>query len=453
MGRKKREMKQKIALIICLLTSVCLTSPAKNKPKKADKKPHSISVKLKNIISVVERYGVGNFAFSPDGRILATEGDNGTIVLWDVSSGKKAKILKGHKENVDTFAFSPDGKMLASGGGYEEGTIKLWDVISGKLLNTLRGHKGGGVENIVFSPNVKMMISVGGYGDGSIKLWDISSGKVMKKIKGNKTNPNPVAFSPDGRILATVGCKKQKSTGCDDRGDVIYCLDGVVNLWDISTGKKLRTLRGHKGPITSLVFGQNGKILVTAGEVYFCEGLCGITFINFWKLPSGRLLKKLVSKKEKENVCLGIPLTLSPNGKILAFGWCKYKEDEYGYKQCIPAIKLWEVSEQKELMMLEGTSRIAFSSNGEILATVWCEDEEYDYLSCNSSYLKLYEVFTGKELLIIKGEEYGQYPIPIKFSPDGRILATGGCASYGEEDEYGYKECLIPAVKLWEISR
>jgi WD40 repeat protein len=71
---------------------------------------------------------VRSVAFSPDGQILASGGDDNKITLWDVATGQERAILQEHRHLVWSVAFSPDGRILASGSGIGDSTIKLWDV-------------------------------------------------------------------------------------------------------------------------------------------------------------------------------------------------------------------------------------------------------------------------------------------------------------------------------------
>ncbi len=77
-------------------------------------------------------------AFDPSGRTLASGGDDNTVKLWEVTSGKLLHTLEGHEDAVLSVAFDPSGRMLASGS--DDNTVKVWEVASGKLLRTLEGH-------------------------------------------------------------------------------------------------------------------------------------------------------------------------------------------------------------------------------------------------------------------------------------------------------------------------
>jgi hypothetical protein len=108
-----------------------------------------------------------SLAFSPDGKLLASDGNEKAVKLWDVNSGTLRQTLPGrHEDFVSSVAFSPDGKVLASGSG--GGPIRLWDVNSGTLKQTLTGHNSC-VNSLAFSPDRKLLAS--GSMDKTIKLW------------------------------------------------------------------------------------------------------------------------------------------------------------------------------------------------------------------------------------------------------------------------------------------
>ncbi|HEV7508563.1 MAG TPA: WD40 repeat domain-containing protein [Thermoanaerobaculia bacterium] len=162
-------------------------------------------------------------------------------MLWEMDSGKPLAVLNGHRGPVRSVAFSPDGKQLASVG--EDETLILWDVAGRKPLVTATTRKDHIVQRVIFSPDGKWLAWADTY---SVILWDVASRKLLATLTADDRRALDVAFSPDGKRLASAG---------DD-----------ITLWDMDSRKPLATLKGHGGLVNSVAFSPDGKRLASASE-------------------------------------------------------------------------------------------------------------------------------------------------------------------------------------------
>ena len=146
-------------------------------------------------------------AFSPDGK-LAASGGYQEIILWDADDGEVKLKLAGFTDRVVALAFSPDGKMLATGGGppTEDGEIKIIDVDSGKVMLDIKNCHSDTVFGVSFSPDGKMLATAGG--DKYVKVWDMPSGKFLKSFEGHTHHVLDVGWKSDGKLLASAAATR-----------------------------------------------------------------------------------------------------------------------------------------------------------------------------------------------------------------------------------------------------
>lgn len=327
--------------------------------------------------------GVNSVAFSPDGRLVASASDDKTLKLWDVASGREVQTLRGHKGRVIAVAFSPDGRTLVSIGG----GAKFWDVVTGRELRTI---DKATMAAVAFSPDGKTIVVPRAIG-GAITLWDVSSGQEVRSMQGMHL-ADAVAFSPNGRLIATAGVT------ADDP-------DKTIKLWDAASGRELRTLRGHTANVESVAFAPDGRLIASAGG--------DDKSIKLWDVASGRLTRTLSGHTGKVSA-----VAFSPNGRLIVSSG--HEED---------AIKLWDVASGRQLKTLSGSwvETVAFSPNGRMIVS-----------GNRDKSVRLWDVATGRELRTLRG--YARESFFIAFLSDGRTLTSAT-----------YDKNYNRVVKYWDV--
>jgi WD40 repeat protein len=143
---------------------------------------------------------VRDLAFSPDGKIIATADNLGTVTLWDAATGEFRNRLRGHYRLVSHIAFSPDSLRLASASW--DSTAVIWYSPGGQQCARLQGHMRS-VLCVTFSPDGRRVATSSE--DRTVRLWDVSSGQELFALRGHGDIVTSVAFSPDGNRLASAG--------------------------------------------------------------------------------------------------------------------------------------------------------------------------------------------------------------------------------------------------------
>jgi WD40 repeat protein len=192
---------------------------------------------------------VESLAYSPDGKYLAS-GSFREVKIWDARTGELRKTIGGFAERVVCLAFSPDSKQLACGGGppTQEGELKILEVESGKVALTITDKlHSDTVFGVAFSPDGKRLAGCGA--DKFVKVWELPSGKFLKSFEGHTHHVMGVGFSADGKLLASAGA------------------DNVVKVWDYEKGEQARTINAGSKQLTALAFvPRKSEFLTVSGD-------------------------------------------------------------------------------------------------------------------------------------------------------------------------------------------
>jgi WD40 repeat protein len=230
-------------------------------------------------------------AFSPDDKILATMAEE-EITLWDVKTGRQRLLIKGTRWKSGSVRFAFGGRTVGAIDWVSDNVgMKFFDVRSGEELRTL---PAGNI--CALSPDGKIWASETDI--RRIKLWDVGTGKELRTLTGYFFYVDRMAFSPDGKTLGSGITNGLSANGNHEVG---------IALWDVSTGKRLRTLTafdlGAGGPIA---FSPDGEVL--AGQI--------ISTIQVCEVDTGKELLKL-QYPSLENL-YRVPIAFSPDSRFLA---------------------------------------------------------------------------------------------------------------------------------------
>lgn len=365
-------------------------------------------------VPLLKRPGpVYSLAYSPVWDVLATgyEGAPAKVKLWSGNGGRLLGTLSTGGYAVSSLAISPDGQYVASGGWDHDHRVKLWRISDLALVRTFTTHNDG-IGSVAFSPDCQLLVSASGreFYDNALCFWRVADGALLRTsiayVAGSWLTS--VAFSPDGRTLATASID-----------------DGQIRLIRASDGQRVGTLAGEDSQVTSVAYSPDGTMLATGGgrsvelwdtaankRIRTLPGFGSVSFspdsqllaasslggISIW-LTDGRLARSIASPSTAI-------VSFAPDGQTLA------SVGGSGAR----TVTLWRVSDGTALATMVGHSRriraLCFSPDGQVLASAG-----------DDGSIKLWSATCGS--LLRSFDDVGWNVYCLAFSPDGSSMAYG----------------------------
>lgn len=320
-------------------------------------------------------------------------------MAYEDRAQRLVRTFKGHGDAVGAVVFSPDSRSVISGG--DDGNIRIWSVETGAVVRTIETPKVPLGDFGVLMPSRISSLDIAGdgvrllsgSGERSLRLWDINTGKELKTLQGHRDRNSMLAFLRSGTQAVSASW------------------DGTFKLWDLATGREVRTFKedGERHWILFAGFSPSGTTAVSASTD---------NMVKVWSAADGHLLRTF----ERKGASIS-SAALSPDGTRVVVGFFRG-----------PAV-IWDVATGNELVTFaKGPGhRQAFSPDGRYVVSGGCV--EGGNTGCIKGLMRIWEAATGREL----GELIGHTAsvIEMAFSRNGRLVASA--SSDG-------------TVKVWDVS-
>ncbi|MGW1772719.1 nSTAND1 domain-containing NTPase [Streptomyces sp. NPDC002104] len=310
---------------------------------------------------------VRTVAFSPDGRTLAAGSTDGPVRLWPVGAGGgSVSVLPASTVGARAVAFAPDGATLAV--ATTDGSVQLRDTGGEhRVRAVLTGHTAR-VNTLAYAPDGRSLVSAGA--DGTVRLWDTRRAEPAGVLEGHTGEVLGAAFAPDGHSVATGG------------------VDRTVRLWDVDGRRPAVTLTGHSDDVNSVAYTPDGTTVISGG---------GDGTTRLWDVRGGRLTATLAGHTDYV-----LAVSVDPAGSVLATA---------AFDQ---SVVLWDL--RGPVLTTRPFTEVwhaAYSPDGKLLATA---DADRTVLLWDVAGRRVLATFAGHTETVFS----------VAFAPDGRTLASAG---------------------------
>lgn len=305
-------------------------------------------------------------AFSPDGRSIASAGDSGAIKIWHSEPISSNPEVLSQNNAVSCLSFSPDGRLFVSGD--DKGMLELWDTVRHVRHRRLEAHHGL-VTSLVFA-DVGSFAS-GGM-DGDIRIWDAVTGEPLREFQAHAGGVFSLAFARNNRQLVSGGA------------------DGQIRLWDATSGRQTDARNAHQGAIHSVAMSPNDRWIISAGA----DGV-----IRIWDSAARACVRELRGHDGPVQC-----VSAGPTGRWIASGGAD------------ATVRIWDRATGAQLRILKDRRPIC---------SLTFHPRESRLVSVGGdTSLRIWDPEAGIETLVLS--EHSLAPTCATFSPDGRLLVTGG---------------------------
>ncbi len=347
-------------------------------------------------------------AVAADGRQVVSASDDGTVAVWDLTTGQRLRELRGHRAAVNAVAVSPGGRQVVSGS--DDGTVAVWDLATGRRLRELRGHQAA-VRAVAVALHGRQVVS--GCDDGTVVVWDLTTGRRLRQLRGHPDAVNAVAVDAGGRYavsgsrdrtvavwdLATGRVRELRGHQAAVRAVALVlegqqvvsgCDDGTVAVWDPATGRRLRELRGHRDAVNAVAVDPGGRHAVSGSD----NGTVAV-----WDLTTDERARELRGHQAAVRA-----VAVAPGGRRVVSG-C---DDG--------TVAVWDLATGRQLRELRGHQAV-------VRAVAVTADGRQVVFGCDDGTAAVWDLAAGRRLRKIKLHRTASTAVAV--APDGLLAVSG----------------------------